>query len=151
VLRKLTHFGLMSGSHNKLLYGNNFNHWNFSDWVVDINYFSLSNPNPSHLPKHESLSRNHDFLSVFDIVEYYSRWSCSCFEHLPLQSPPLRPLYQNQVSREKCRIFRKCSYKLWEKRSARSICNFVFFKNLTHFYPFVVVWMVLRLIECISA
>ena len=29
----------MSGTHNKVQYGNNFNRWNFSDLVADLNFF----------------------------------------------------------------------------------------------------------------
>jgi len=34
---------------------------------LDLNYFSnpKPNPNPTHLPKHQTLSPNHGFLSVF--------------------------------------------------------------------------------------
>jgi len=59
----------MSGTHNKLLHGNNFNHWKFSDSDVDLNYISFSHPNPNpyptHLPKHELPSPNNQFIGVF--------------------------------------------------------------------------------------
>jgi len=51
----------MSDTHNKLQYGNNYNHWKILDLVLDLNYFSCSNPNPNptHLSKHPTLSPNH--------------------------------------------------------------------------------------------
>ena len=65
----------MSSTHNKLLHGNNFNHWKFSDLVIDLNYFSFSypnpNPNPMHLPKHEFLTPNNQFYQRIWCVEYY--------------------------------------------------------------------------------
>ena len=50
----------MSGTHNKLQYGYKFNHWKFSDLVLDLSYFSFSQPipNPTYLPKHEFHSTN---------------------------------------------------------------------------------------------
>jgi len=46
----------MSDTHNKLQYGNNYNHWKILDLVLDINYICFSNmnpnPNPTHLPEH---------------------------------------------------------------------------------------------------
>jgi len=42
----------MSDNHNKLQHGNKYNHWNKLDLGLDVNYFSYSNPNPTHLPKH---------------------------------------------------------------------------------------------------
>ena len=63
---------LMSGTHNKVQDGNNFNHWKFSDLVVHLNNVSFSNHNPTHLPKHESLSPNHKFSQRIWYVEYYS-------------------------------------------------------------------------------
>jgi len=47
----------MSGTHNKLEYGNNFNHLK----ILDFSYFSFSNPNPTHLPKHESVYPYYQF------------------------------------------------------------------------------------------
>jgi len=35
VLCKLNHFGWMSGTDNKVWHGKNFNHWKFSDFVLD--------------------------------------------------------------------------------------------------------------------
>ena len=35
----------MSDTHNKLHHGNNYNHWKILDLVLDLNYFSFSNPN----------------------------------------------------------------------------------------------------------
>ena len=55
VLSKLKLFGCMSDTHNKLLYVDNYNHRQILDLVVDLNYFSFSNPNPTHLPKHQTL------------------------------------------------------------------------------------------------
>jgi len=46
----------MSDTHNKLQYGNNYNHWKILDLVLDLKnfYFSSLNQtfNPTHLPKH---------------------------------------------------------------------------------------------------
>jgi len=46
------------------------------DAVLDLNYFSFSHPNPNpnttHLPKHESLSPNHQFSQRIWYVWYYS-------------------------------------------------------------------------------
>ena len=46
----------MLDTHNKLQYGNNYNHWKISELLLDINYISFSNPkpnpNPTHIPKH---------------------------------------------------------------------------------------------------
>jgi len=61
----------MSGNHNKLQHGNNFNHWQFSDLVVSFSYPN-PNPNPTHLPKHEFLSHNNQFYQRIWYVEYYS-------------------------------------------------------------------------------
>ena len=66
----------MSGTHNKLQHGKNFNHWKFSDFVVDLNCFYFSHPNPNHnlthLPKHEFPSPNNQFCHRIWYVEYYS-------------------------------------------------------------------------------
>ena len=44
------------------------------DLVLDLNYFYFSkpNPNPKHLPKHQTLSPNHKFSQRIWNVEYYS-------------------------------------------------------------------------------
>jgi len=44
----------MSDTHNKLQYSNNYNHSKILNLVLDLNYFSYSNPNPTHLPKHQT-------------------------------------------------------------------------------------------------
>jgi len=36
----------MSDAHNKLQYRNLYNHWKILYLVSDLNYISLSNPNP---------------------------------------------------------------------------------------------------------
>ena len=51
----------MSGTHNKLQQGNNFNQWKFSHFDFSLNYSSFSNPTPTHLPKHDFLSPNNQF------------------------------------------------------------------------------------------
>jgi len=62
VLYKLKLFGKMPDTHNKLTqYGNNYNHWKMLGLALDLNYFSFSNPNPTHLPKHQTPSSNHQF------------------------------------------------------------------------------------------
>jgi len=44
----------MSDTHNRLQYGNNYNHWKILDLVLDLSCILLSNqnPNPTHLPKY---------------------------------------------------------------------------------------------------
>jgi len=59
----------MSETH-KLQYRNNYNHWKILGLVLDLNYISFSNPNPTHLPKHETLSPNHHFSQRTWYVEY---------------------------------------------------------------------------------
>jgi len=54
-----------------LPFENNYNHWKILDLMLDLNYF-FSNPNPKHLPKHESLSSNHQFSQRIWYVEYNS-------------------------------------------------------------------------------
>ena len=56
----------MSDTH-KLQYGNNYNHWKILDLVLDLNYFSFSNPNPTHLPKQQILSPIISLLSISDM------------------------------------------------------------------------------------
>jgi len=55
-----------------LQFKNNYNHWKLLDLVLDLNYFSFSNLNPKHLPKHQTLSTHHQFSQRFWHVEYYS-------------------------------------------------------------------------------
>jgi len=62
----------MSDTRNKLQYENNYNNWNILDLVWDLNYFYFSNPNPTRLPKHQSLSPNHQFSKRIWYVDYYS-------------------------------------------------------------------------------
>jgi len=66
----------MSDTHNKLQYGNNYNHWKILDWVLHLNHFPFSNlninPNPTHIPKQQTLSPNHQFCQFVWYVEYYS-------------------------------------------------------------------------------
>ena len=59
----------MSGTHNKLQHGNNFNHWKVSDFVADLNYFSFSTPK-AILNRDTYLNTNYQvlivsFISVF--------------------------------------------------------------------------------------
>ena len=42
----------MSDARNKLQRGNNFNHWKLLDFDLGLNYFSFSNHDPTHSPKH---------------------------------------------------------------------------------------------------
>jgi len=46
----------MSDAHNKLQYRNYCNQWKILDLVLDLDYISCYNrnpsPNPTHLPKH---------------------------------------------------------------------------------------------------
>jgi len=61
----LKFFGQMSDIHYTLQYGNNCKHGEILDLVLDLNYFSFSNPNPNPnptlLPKHHTVSTNHQF------------------------------------------------------------------------------------------
>ena len=62
----------MSDTYNKLQYGNNYNHWNISDLVLDLNYFSFSNPNPA-ITRHTYLNTKPyapiiTFLNAFDML-----------------------------------------------------------------------------------
>jgi len=63
----------MSDTHKKLQYGNNYNHWKILDLVLDI-FFSYPKPNrnQTHLPKHQTLSTDHQFSKRIWYVEYYS-------------------------------------------------------------------------------
>jgi len=66
----------MSGSRNRLYHGNNMNHWKFSDFVIDHNYFYFfqpnPNPNPTHLTKQDFPSPNDQFYQRIWYVEHYS-------------------------------------------------------------------------------
>jgi len=42
------------------------------DLVLDLNYLSISKPNPTHLPKHQTLGPNDQFSRRIWNVEYYS-------------------------------------------------------------------------------
>ena len=61
----------MSGTHNKLYYGNSYNYWKILDLFVDCNYFSFRSPNPTHLPKYQTLNPNRQFSQGILYVEYY--------------------------------------------------------------------------------
>ena len=83
----------MSDTHNKLQYRNN---WKILDLVWDLNYFSFSNcnisPNPTHLPKHQILSPNHQFSQRIWYAECCSvhahmAWS-QIFRLTPVIHPP---------------------------------------------------------------
>jgi len=80
----------MSGTHNKLYHGNNFNHWKFSDLDVDLNYFSFCHPNPNpnttHLLKHEFLSLNNQFDKRIWYVECYSVHACGAKSEILLHT-----------------------------------------------------------------
>jgi len=66
----------MSDTHNKLQYGYNYNHWKIMDLVLDLKYFCFCNPNikpnTTHLPKHQTLSPDHQFSQRIEYVEYNS-------------------------------------------------------------------------------
>ena len=66
----------MPNTQNKLQYGNICNHWKILDLFLDLNYFYFSNPNinpnPTHLPKRQTLRPNHQFSQRIWYVEYYS-------------------------------------------------------------------------------
>ena len=60
----------MSDTHNKIEYGNNYNHWKISDLVLHLNYFSFSSLNQT-LTRYTCLNTKPwaliiSFLSVFD-------------------------------------------------------------------------------------
>jgi len=57
----------MSDTHNKLQYGNKYNHWKLLDLVLDLNYFSFSNLNSTNVPKHQTEALIISFPSVFDM------------------------------------------------------------------------------------
>jgi len=57
----------MSDTRNKLQYGKN---WKILDLVLDLNYFCFSNP--THSPKHQTLSPNNQFSRRIWYAEYYS-------------------------------------------------------------------------------
>jgi len=40
--------------------------------VLNLNYISFSNPNPTHLPKQLTISPNHHFFQHMSSIEYYS-------------------------------------------------------------------------------
>jgi len=65
LLCKLKLLREISDTHNKLYYENKYNHLKILDLVLDLNYFSVPNPNanpkPTHLPKLQTLSPNHRF------------------------------------------------------------------------------------------
>jgi len=42
------------------------------DLIVELNYFSFSHPNPTHLPKHEFLRPNNQFYQRIGHEEYQS-------------------------------------------------------------------------------
>ena len=66
----------MSDTDNELQYGNKQNQWKILNLILDFNYFSFSNcntnPNPTHLPKHQTLSPNHQFSQRYLYVECFS-------------------------------------------------------------------------------
>jgi len=61
----------MWDAHDKLQYRNNYNHWKILDLVLDLNYFSFTNPHRTHLPKPWALTIS--FLSVSDVQSIYLR------------------------------------------------------------------------------
>ena len=70
----------MSGTPNKLKYGNNLHHWTFfglGRWLLLFLFFSPKpNSSPTHLPKHESLRSNNKFCQRIWYVECYSVHAC---------------------------------------------------------------------------
>ena len=87
----------MSDIHNMLQNGNNYNQWKILNLVLELNYFSFSypnlNPNPTHLPKRQTLSPNHHFFQRIWYVEYHSvhahmAWSQK-FRLTPVIQPPM--------------------------------------------------------------
>ena len=45
----------MSDTQIELHYWNKYNHWKILDLVLDLNYSFFFKPNPTHLPKHQTL------------------------------------------------------------------------------------------------
>jgi len=88
----------MSDTHNKLQCGNKYNHWKILDLVLDLNYFSFSNPKLTHVPKHQTLSPNHHFSQRIWYVEY-----CSVHAHMAWgQKFRLTPGWIVSVKRKHC-------------------------------------------------
>ena len=71
----------MSDTHNKLQWRNNYYHWQMLDLVLDLNYLSISNPNPTHLSKHQTLTPNDQFSQRIWNVEYYSVHAYMVWSH----------------------------------------------------------------------
>ena len=73
MLCKLKLFTYMPDAH-KLQYVNNYDHWKILDSVLDLNYFSISNPNPNltHFPKHWTL------IIVFSVYFICRISLCAC-------------------------------------------------------------------------
>ena len=69
----------MSDIH-KLRYGNNYNHWKVLDLMLDLKYFSFSNPNPIANPTHLNTRAGvpNLFLTMYP-------FSIPTNEHVPLQ------------------------------------------------------------------
>jgi len=61
----------MSDARNKLQCRKNNNHRKILDLAVDLDYLSFSHPNPTHLPKHQTLCPNHQFSQRIWYVEYH--------------------------------------------------------------------------------
>ena len=63
----------MSDTYNKLQYGKKYDHWKILDFILDFNSFYFPNcninPNPTHLPKHQPLSPNHQFYQRIWYIE----------------------------------------------------------------------------------
>jgi len=114
VLCKFKLFGKITDTNNKLLRGNNFIHWKTLDLVLDLNYFSLSNPdpnpNPTHLPKHQVLSPKHQFSQGIWYVEYFFAHVPMAWSHKFRLTPALSDTVCGEQAVEKKLIF-KCSFK----------------------------------------
>jgi len=56
------------------------------DLILDLNYFSFSNPDPTHFPKHQTLIIS--FLSVFDVQN--SSLLCACAHGVKSENSQVR-------------------------------------------------------------
>jgi len=66
----------MSDTHNKLQYWNNYNHWKTLDSVLDLHYISFHTLTQRLIQQTFPNTKRRvsviSFLSVFDLLEYYS-------------------------------------------------------------------------------
>jgi len=85
----------MWDSHDKLQYGNKYNHWKILELALDLNYFSFSKPNlnQTHLTRHQTLSPNHQFSQRIWYVEHHSVHAHMAWSQKFRLTPAPRPLF----------------------------------------------------------